>query len=104
MRIQSLWLFIFLTVSFAAQAQSITDNWEPVLVPVYIDTTVPGTNGSLWRTIFWIQNGGTQNLHVAPWTCNLPPGVCITTFPTATTLTPGQSRAGAARKGRGGSC
>jgi hypothetical protein len=65
--------------------------WEPVLIPVYIDSATPGANGSLWRTSLWIQNGGTQNLQVAPWPCSLPPGVCAATFPSATTLTPGQS-------------
>jgi len=65
--------------------------WEPVLVPVYIDSAAPGANGSLWRTSLWIQNGGTQNLQIAPWPCSLPPGVCSATFPSATTLTPGQS-------------
>jgi hypothetical protein len=76
-------------LGMTAQAQSQT--WEAVLIPVYIDSTTPGANGSLWRTSLWVQNGGTQNLQVAPWTCGLPPGACITTFPTATTLTPGQS-------------
>jgi hypothetical protein len=65
--------------------------WEPVLIPVYIDSATPGANGSLWRTSLWIHNGGTQNVQVAPWPCGLPPGVCAATFPSATTLTPGQS-------------
>jgi hypothetical protein len=65
--------------------------WEPVLIPVYIDSATPGANGSLWRTNLWISNGGTQNVQVASWPCSLPPGVCTATFPSATTLTPGQS-------------
>ncbi|HEY2324096.1 MAG TPA: IPT/TIG domain-containing protein [Thermoanaerobaculia bacterium] len=65
--------------------------WEPVLIPVYIDSATPGANGSLWRTNLWIHNGGTENLQIAPWPCSLPPGVCAATFPSATTLTPGQS-------------
>jgi hypothetical protein len=65
--------------------------WEPVLIPVYIDSATPGVNGSLWRTNLWIQNGGTQNLQIAPWPCTLPLGVCSAIFPSSTTLTPGQS-------------
>jgi hypothetical protein len=87
-------LILSLAVSLLAgiaQAQTAPTNWEPILIPVYIDGTTPGANGSLWRTNLWIQNGGSQNLQVAPWTCTLQPGACITTFPTATTLTPGQS-------------
>ena len=68
-----------------------TANWEPVLIPVYIDSATPGANGSLWRTNLWIQNAGTANLQLAPWPCSLPPGVCATVFPSSTTLLPGQS-------------
>lgn len=65
--------------------------WEPVLIPVYIDSAAPGANGSLWRTTLWIQNGDTTNLQIAPWPCTLAPGVCSTIFPSSTTLLPGQS-------------
>jgi hypothetical protein len=65
--------------------------WEPVLIPVYIDSTTPGANGSLWRTSLWIQNGGTQYLQIAQWTCSLPPGACAAPFPSSMTLAPGQS-------------
>ena len=65
--------------------------WEPVLIPVYIDSAAPGANGSLWRTNLWIQNGGTGALQIAPWPCTLSPGVCATIFPSSTTLTPGQA-------------
>jgi hypothetical protein len=72
-------------------SDAVTATWEPVLIPVYIDSTTPGANGSLWRTNLWVQNGGTQNLQIAPWPCILPVGVCSAIFPSSTTLTPGQS-------------
>lgn len=78
-------------VAGAAQAQSDTSAWEPLLIPVYIDSSTPGQHGAVWRTDLWIENTGTQTLAIAPWFCALPPGVCAAPFPTSTSLAPGQS-------------
>jgi hypothetical protein len=79
----------------AANAFTFSDSapelWEPILIPVYIGSTTPGEHGSIWRTILWIQNTGSQTLDVAPWPCTLPPGACAAPFPESKPLAPGQS-------------
>ena len=64
--------------------------YTALLLPVYLDGTVPGAAGSQWRTEFWIRNNGTQTAFLAPWDC--PAGqVCPAVFPLTRTLTPGET-------------
>ena len=79
----------------APQAFTFTDSlsttWEPVLLPVYIDGAQAGAANSQWRTNLWIQNGGKENLTLAPWEC---PGqqVCPAIFPLTKTLASGEAQ------------
>ncbi len=43
--------------------------YERILLPVYIDGTVAGANGTQWKTDFWLRNDGTETVSVSPWTC-----------------------------------
>lgn len=64
--------------------------YEKVLLPVYIEGTVPGANGSQWGTDFWIRNNGTETVRLAPWEC--PAGlVCPPVFPLTHALGSGQT-------------
>ena len=64
--------------------------YEALLLPVYLDGTVPGNKGSLWKTDFWIRNAGSANVALAPWVC--PEGtVCLPVFPLTRPLLPGET-------------
>ena len=64
--------------------------YEQVLLPVYLDGTVPGANGTQWKTDLWIRNNGNEAAALAPWPC--PAGqVCPPVFPLTFTLQPGLS-------------
>lgn len=65
-------------------------DYEKVLLPVYLDGTVAGANGTQWRTDFWVRNGGASSVLLAPWEC--PPGsACPAVFPLTKTLVAGES-------------
>jgi hypothetical protein len=54
--------------------------YEKVLIPIHLDEVVPGANGSQWRSDFWIRNGGTESVTLAPWPC-VGAGPCPPVFP-----------------------
>lgn len=73
--------------TFAAAANP---GYEALLLPVYLDGTVTGANGSRWKTEFWIRNYGSAPVLLAPWDC--PAGeVCPAVFPLTRTLSPGET-------------
>jgi len=63
--------------------------YEKVLLPIYLEAPVSGSNGSLWKTDLWIRNDGPSNTQLAPWPCPAD-GVCFGVFPNTIVLTPGQ--------------
>lgn len=69
----------------AAEAQ-----YEKVLLPIYLDGTINGANGSRWQTDFWIRNNGPNAVTLAPWTCPANQ-VCPAVFPITRTLQPGET-------------
>jgi hypothetical protein len=65
-------------------------SYERVLLPIYLDGTVPGANGSRWRTDFWLRNNGSEGATLAPWPC--PDGAaCPAVFPLTRTVNPGET-------------
>lgn len=65
-------------------------SYELVLLPVYIDGVLAGSNGTQWKTDFWIRNDGTDDVQLAPWSC--PEGLaCGGVFPLTYALPPGQA-------------
>jgi hypothetical protein len=61
--------------------------YEQVLLPIYIRGTIPGANGTEWRTDFRIRNDGSEAVRLAPWEC--PDGqVCPPVFPLTHVLQP----------------
>jgi hypothetical protein len=58
--------------------------YEQILLPIYIRQTVPGANGTQWKTDFRIRNDGRDTVQLAPWDCadNLacPPVFPLTYF------------------------
>jgi hypothetical protein len=79
------------TAARAFTYQSTTrDNYEMILLPVYLDAPVAGQSGSIWKTDFWLRNNGTQPVSLAPWPC--PEGsACPAVYPLTRTLQPGES-------------
>jgi hypothetical protein len=70
--------------------EGIEAGYEQVLLPVYLDGTVPGANGTQWKTDLWIRNNGTEAATLAPWPC--PPNqVCPPVIPLTATLNAGLS-------------
>lgn len=65
--------------------------WEPVLVPVYIETSTPGAGGSQWKTDLWIQNLGSKDLSIVPWPCPADE-VCPAVYPLTRYLKPNESQ------------
>ncbi|HEU4521411.1 MAG TPA: IPT/TIG domain-containing protein [Thermoanaerobaculia bacterium] len=64
--------------------------YTSLLLPVYLDGTVAGDRGSLWKTEFWIRNNSTKDVQLAPWDC--PAGqVCPAVVPLTRTLRPGEN-------------
>lgn len=45
------------------------DAWEKVLLPIYLDGAIGGSNGSRWQTDLWIRNNGEEPTELAPWPC-----------------------------------
>lgn len=52
--------------TFTAGAE---DAWVKMLLPIYLDGTISGSNGSRWQTDLWIRNNGTVDTELAPWPC-----------------------------------
>ncbi|HYH09682.1 MAG TPA: IPT/TIG domain-containing protein [Thermoanaerobaculia bacterium] len=70
--------------------EGIEAGYEQVLLPVYLDGTVPGANGTQWKTDLWIRNNAFEGATLAPWPC--PAGqVCPPVIPLTFTLNPGLS-------------
>ena len=65
------------------------DAWERVLLPVYVDGTVPGGHGSQWESALWIRNAADDPVQLAPWPCLTE--VCLPVIPNPYTLNPGAS-------------
>lgn len=70
--------------------EGIEAGWEQVLLPVYLDGTVPGANGTQWKTDLWLRNDGNEAVSLAPWPCS-PGQVCPPVIPLTSTLNAGQS-------------
>lgn len=69
------------------------DDWETVLVPVYVDESTPGAGNSLWATELWIRNNDSEAVEIAPWPC--PDGMaCPPVYPSRFPLAPGHSLRG----------
>ncbi|HEV7920562.1 MAG TPA: IPT/TIG domain-containing protein [Thermoanaerobaculia bacterium] len=66
------------------------DEYERVLLPIYLDLPVAGGQGSLWKTDLWLRNHGTQPVPLAPWPCPAD-GVCPAVFPNTKTLQPNEA-------------
>lgn len=66
------------------------DSWVKMLLPIYLDGTINGSNGSRWRTDLWIRNNGEEAVELAPWPC--PDfGACPAVVPLTHTLNAGAS-------------
>jgi hypothetical protein len=76
-----------LTYTNSGEAQ-----YQMLLLPLYLERTVTGSNGSQWRTDFWISNDDPkETVYLAPWMC--PQDVaCPAVFPLTEPLKPGESR------------
>jgi hypothetical protein len=61
--------------------------YERVLLPIYLEAPVAGSQGSLWKTDLWLRNHGTEPLLLAPWPCPAD-GVCPAVFPNTKVLEP----------------
>lgn len=69
----------------AAEAQYVR-----VLLPVWLKDTVPGAQGTRWRTDFWLRNNGRDGARIAAWNC--PAGhACPPVFPLTYNLLPDHS-------------
>src|SRR5215212_1739166 len=66
------------------------DDQEQVLLPIYIKDTVPGANGTQWRTDFRIRNDGTATERLAPWDCPVNQA-CPPVFPLTFPIQPRQT-------------
>lgn len=64
--------------------------YTSLLLPVYLDGTVHGDRGSMWKTEFWIRNNGTENVALAPWLCP-EDQVCPPVFPLTRMLLPSEN-------------
>jgi hypothetical protein len=65
-------------------------NYERLLLPIYLDGTASGANGSRWKTDFWLRNNGSTALTLAPWPCP-PAEVCPAVFPLTETIDAGET-------------
>lgn len=64
--------------------------YERLLLPIYLDGTVSGANGSRWRTDFWLRNNSDGALTLAPWPCP-DGGACPAVFPLTHVVAPGET-------------
>lgn len=65
-------------------------NYQRILLPIYLESPVPGSSGSLWKTQLWLRNNGSVPITLAPWTC--PRGaLCVPTFPLTRQLQPDET-------------
>lgn len=77
------------TFQYTASAEAA---WQRVLLPVYVTGQVPGSNGSLWTTDFWIRNNSgnpEDSAALAPWSCEGQ--VCPPVFPSQRPLRAGET-------------
>ncbi|HET7436797.1 MAG TPA: IPT/TIG domain-containing protein [Thermoanaerobaculia bacterium] len=65
--------------TFTAGAE---DSWQKILLPVYLDGTVSGSNGSQWKSDFWLRNNSSGPIALAPWPCETD--ACPAIFPPQT--------------------
>ncbi|HEX7807961.1 MAG TPA: IPT/TIG domain-containing protein [Thermoanaerobaculia bacterium] len=66
------------------------DTYEQVLLPVYLDGTINGAFGSVWKTDFRLRNDSDEAIQLAPWPC--PPDlVCPPVYPLTKFLAGGES-------------
>jgi hypothetical protein len=82
-----------LVLGLLTSAVAAEDPPRRALVPVFTFDPIPGVNGSLWATDFWVSNGSGTDADVGGvlWDCFLPacgpapvePGVTFRTGPTA---------------------
>ncbi|MCU1350713.1 MAG: Ig family protein, partial [Acidobacteria bacterium] len=74
--------------TYSATAES---SYALLLLPIYLDAPVHGSNKSVWETDFWIRNNSAkESAQLAPWPCPAD-GVCPAIFPTSRTLVPGET-------------
>lgn len=64
--------------------------YERVLLPVWLKDTVPGAQGTQWRTDFWLRNNGQDGARIAAWNCP-PAHACPPIFPLTYNLLPDHS-------------
>ncbi|HVS33634.1 MAG TPA: IPT/TIG domain-containing protein [Thermoanaerobaculia bacterium] len=65
-------------------------SYDRLLLPIYLDGTVPGAHGSRWKTDFWLRHNGSEPLSLAPWPCP-PAEVCPAVFPLTHTVNGGET-------------
>lgn len=72
--------------TFTASAD---EDWQKILVPVYLDAPVNGANGSQWKSDLWMRNDATQPIQIAPWPCEGE--ACPAVFPNTKILQGGEA-------------
>jgi hypothetical protein len=55
------------------------DDYERVLLPIYLESAVGGAFGSRWKTDFWMRNNGVEPVALGAWPCAAE--VCADEFP-----------------------
>lgn len=75
---------------FTYTGSSTEAQYEKVLLPIYLDGTLNGANGTRWQTDFWVRNNGSTPATLAPWTCPADQ-VCPAVFPVTRTLAPNEA-------------
>jgi len=73
--------------TYVATAES---GYQRVLLPIYLETRTPGSNGSIWQTDLWLRNHGTEPVQIAPWPCPADE-VCPAIFPLTKALLPNEA-------------
>ncbi|MEO8382200.1 MAG: IPT/TIG domain-containing protein [Acidobacteriota bacterium] len=87
------------TVSIPAKTPVVVENgftflagpeadYERVLLPVWWKDSVPGAQGTQWRTDFWLRNDGENGVRIAAYNCPAS-HACLPVFPATYTLLPG---------------
>lgn len=62
-------------------------NYQRVLLPIYLESAVPGSNGSVWKTQLLMRNNGSVPITLAPWQCPMG-ALCVPIFPLTRQLQP----------------
>ena len=55
------------------------DDYERVLLPIYLESAVGGAFGSRWKTDLWMRNNGVEPVKLGAWPCASE--VCADEFP-----------------------